>query len=251
MRQTSRWTALLLIGARVAASQSPGFEVVSVRPSAPDAKFGQTTYDPGSMIARAVSLKQLIEWAYQVTDVQVSGGPSWMDSKFFDVEAKAESAHSKDELEHMLQPVLAERFKLALHSEMKEMTVQVLTVGRTSAELHQAQGGPANIKMQGKPPDGGNDVVLEVIGQSASTRNLADYLTGIFGTLVEDQTGLTGSFDFKVDIEIDQNEIITDKRSAVIKVLTDAIAKLGLKLGSKKESVEILAVDHAEPPSEN
>ncbi len=203
------------------------------------------------MIAHGVNLKQLIEWAYQVTDLQVSGGPGWMNFKFFDVEAKAEGIHTRAELLRMLQPVLAERFKLALHRETKEMTVQVLTAGGNSAELHRAQGGPANIRIEGKPPDGGSEIVLEVIGQSASTRYLTDYLTGTIGTLVVDRTGLTDSFDFKVDIPMDQSEIVTDKRSAMITVLTDAMPKLGLKLSSKKESVEILVIDHAELPSEN
>ena len=132
--------------ALIAAAQGPGFEVVSVKPSPPDAKFSQTTYNPGSVIAKGVNLKQLIEWAYEVTDVQVSGGPGWRDSRFFDFEAKAEGTHTRDELLRMLQPVLAERFKLALHRETKEMTVQVLTASGSSAALHPVQGGPANVR---------------------------------------------------------------------------------------------------------
>jgi len=239
------------LNARGQVRAQPAFEVVSVKPSPPDSKLSLTTYDPSSVIAHGVNLKQLIEWAYQVTDVQVSGGPDWKDSKFFDVDAKAPDVHTKDELLHMLQPVLADRFKLTLHRETKQMTVQTLTVGGTLAELHAVQGGAANIRIQGKPADGRNETVFEIVGQAASTRNLADYLTGIFGTLVVDRTGLTDRYDFKVDVPMDQDEVAAGKRSAMITILTDAMPRLGLKLISKKEAVEILVIDHVEPPSEN
>jgi uncharacterized protein (TIGR03435 family) len=247
--------ATLMVGcamnARGQVQEKPAFEVVSVKPSPPDARLSLTTYDPSSVTAHGVNLAQLIEWAYQVTQVQVSGGPGWRDSKFFDVDAKAPGIHTKSELLHMLQPVLAERFKLALHRDTKEMAVQVLTAGGNLAELHPVQGGAANIRTQGKPPDGGNETVFEIVGQAASTRNLADYLTETFGTLVLDRTGLTERFDFKVDVPMDQNEVAAGKRSAMITALTDAMPRLGLKLTSKREAVEILVIDHVEPPSEN
>ena len=233
------------------AQQNATFDVVSVKPSPPDARLSETTYDAGSLIAHGVNLKQLIEWAYQVTDVQVSGGPAWQDSKFFDVEAKAAGAHTKDELLRMLQPVLADRFKLALHRETKQMAVQILAAGGHSSELHPAQGGPANVRMQFVPQEVSSDITIEVIGQSASARYLADYLTGVFGTLVVDRTGLAGRFDFKVDIAVNQDQVIANKRAAMMGVLTDAMPRLGFKLTSRKEAVEVLVIDQAEPPSAN
>jgi uncharacterized protein (TIGR03435 family) len=148
---------VLLVGfAESALAQAPGFEVVSVKPSPPDSRGSQTTYDPGRLIAHGVNLKQLVEWAYQVTPVQVSGGPGWVDAKFFDVEAQAEGAYSKEELLHMLRPALADRFQLALHRETKQMSVYALTAAASRSKLQEAQSGrPANIGIQGAPPVAG------------------------------------------------------------------------------------------------
>ena len=66
-----------------------------------------------------------------------------------------------------------------------------------------------------------------------------------------DRTGLTGGFDFTVNAPMEQSEVVADKRSAMITMLTDAMPRLGLKLTSKKEPVDILVIDHAEAPSEN
>ena len=246
---------LLAAGAPAAPAQVPGFEAVSIKPSAADSKGSQTSYDPGRIIARGVNLKQLVEWAYQVSPVQVSGGPGWMDSKFFDVEAQAEGEHTKDELLAMLQPVLAQRFKLALHRETKEMSVSLLTTaGPNRSKLQAAQGGPANIAL-GLAPGGADKadkfVTLVITGHSVSMQFFANYLTGIFGRLVVDRTGLTSSFDFRTEVALEANEITTDKRAAVISVLSDALPQLGLKLETRKEPVENLIIDHAEEPSAN
>lgn len=244
--------ALTLLAAASALAQVPTFEAVSIRPSAADSKSSQTTYDPGRIIARGVSLKQLVEWAYQVSPVQVSGGPGWMDSKFFDIEAQAEGEHTKDELLGMLQPVLAERFKLALHRETKEMSVYLLTTaGPNRSKLQAAQGGPANIALGLAPRNPDKFVTLAITGHSVSMQYLANYLTGIFARLVVDRTGLDSSFDFRAEVALEENEIITDKRAAVISALSDALPQLGLRLETRKEPVENLIVEHVEEPSAN
>ena len=145
---------LALMAFALQQSNAQAFDVASIKPAPPDVKNSQTTWDPGRLLASGVSLKQLMEWAYQVTDVQVTGGPDWIASKQFDFEAKAEGSHTKDELLKMLQPLLAERFKLALHREMKEQQVYVLAVGKNKLKLQEAHGGPANIKMQAGPGAG-------------------------------------------------------------------------------------------------
>jgi uncharacterized protein (TIGR03435 family) len=244
--------ALLLITvcAELHSAQVPAFEVVSVKP-VPFSKMSQTTFDPGRLAGFGVNLKQLIEWAYQVTDAQVSGGPAWMDTKYFDVEAKTDGAHSREELLRMLQPVLAERFKLILHRETKEMAVYVLTAGANRSELHEAKGGPANIQIQGSPAGGGTGVILKIVGQSVSMQYLTSYLTGILGRMVVDRTGLQNAFDFTVESTLDENDIIAAKRAAMGTALSDAIPRLGLKLDSRKEAVEILVIDRAEEPAPN
>jgi uncharacterized protein (TIGR03435 family) len=243
MRRTTIVLAALALwvaaSPQAAAQSPPEFEVISVKPAPPDAKFSQTNYDPGGLTAHGVNLKQLIEWAYQVTDAQVSGGPGWIDSKFFDVDAKAKGTHTKEEILSMLQPALADRFKLALRHETKEMQVYVLT-----------QGGPANIQIEGSRQPDAKGVTLIIHGQNVSMRYLCDHLTSVLGRLVVDRTGLQQSFDFKIEIALDESEV-TDKRSIMTTAMWDAIPKLGFKLESQKQPVEVLAIDHAEEPSAN
>lgn len=238
-----------LVGFTLQHSAAQSFDVASIKPSPPDANSSQTTWDPGRMLGRGVNLKQLIKWAYEVNDAQITGGADWTGSKVFDFEAKAEGAHAKDELFRMLQALLAERFKLALHREMKEQQVYVLAVGKNKLKLQEAQGGPANIKMQAGPGTGGS-IILKIVGQSVSMRYLADYLTGIVGRAVVDRTNLTGGFDFQAEASFTPSAT-SDKRSLVTDAYLDALPQLGLSLNSQKMPIEILVIDHAEEPSPN
>lgn len=232
---------------RQSAAQS--FDVASIKPSPPDVNSSQTTWDPGRMLGRGVSLKQLIVWAYEVTDVQVSGGPDWMDSKQFDFEAKAEGSHSKDELFRMLQSLLAERFKLALHREMKEQQVYVLAVGKNKLKLQEARGGPANIALQPSPGPG-DSMTLKITGQSVSMRYLRDYLAGMVGRAVVDRTNLSGGYDFQTEVSWNLTAT-SNKRTVVTDALLDAMPQLGLSVNSQKMPIELLVIDHAEEPTAN
>jgi uncharacterized protein (TIGR03435 family) len=229
-------------------AQPPAFEVASVKMSDPDTQGNQTQWDPGRLVVRGTSVKQLLQWAYQVTPLQISGGPSWLETKRFDIQAKAEGSHTKDELFQMLQPVLSDRFKIALHRETKEQSVYVLTMGANRSRLQDAQAGqPTFIDLRGTPlPD--NGLTLEVVGQSVSMPYLVNYLTGRFARVVIDRTGLKGEFDFKAQVALDEHDL-SDKQAAVATAMSNAMPLLGLKLDSQKSPVEILVVDHAEERS--
>jgi uncharacterized protein (TIGR03435 family) len=239
--------ALLLGFAAMAMAQSVRvFDVASIKPAPDGVKMSQTTWDPGRLYANNVTLSQLIQWAYTVTDAQVAGGPGWLNSRLFNMEAKVMGAHTREELLLMLQPLLAERFKLALHRETKEQTVYVLTVHKNGTKLTEAKpGSPANISLQpGVGP--GDPTTLQVLGQSVSMRYLGGYVTNITGRVVVDRTGLAGSYDFKIEAPF---SLGGDKRAAVTEALLDAISRLGLNLDSQKAPVEMLVIDHAEEPS--
>ena len=230
-------------------STAQSFDVSTIKPSPPDVDGSQTTWDPGRMLGRGVNLKQLIKWAYEVTDAQLAGGADWMDSKPFDFEAKAEGSHSKDELLRMLQSLLAERFKLALHREIKEQPVYVLALGKNKLRLREAQGGPASIKIQASRGTG-DSITLKIVGQSVSMRYLCDYLTPIVGRVVVDRTSLSGGFDFQAEASF-STSVTNDKRTLVSDAFLDALPQLGLGLNSQKMPIEILVVDHAEEPTAN
>src|ERR1039458_9272949 len=148
----NRHTALLLLSAccaaalaqsQPAAPASLAFEVATVEPSNPMAARGKSgiTVDPGRMSARRVSLKELVFEAYNVPYYQISGGPAWLDSEQYDIDAKAETPATRDQMRLMLSTLLAGRFKLTIHREFKEMRVYALTVAKNGPLIHEAKEG--------------------------------------------------------------------------------------------------------------
>jgi hypothetical protein len=108
----------------IAFAQQPAFEVASVKPN--------KSAGPGAMIppvvggrftATNVSAQELVITAYRVQGFQVSGGPGWLGTDRFDIEAKAAGNAARDQISLMIQSLLADRFKLALHRESKELPV--------------------------------------------------------------------------------------------------------------------------------
>jgi len=114
----------------LAADTRPTFEVASIHPS----EGGQEAADvsPGSIYMRNMSLTGAIRWAYSVLDAQVSG-PAWLNTTFFDIAAKAGSPANETDMRSMMQVLLANRFKLESHREMKETNAMLLTVRKRAA----------------------------------------------------------------------------------------------------------------------
>jgi uncharacterized protein (TIGR03435 family) len=203
--------------------------------------------DPGRLTIRNASLKFCIEWAYGVKDYQISG-PGWLDSEHFDIVAKAERGALEDRLRQMLQALLADRFKLSLHRETKEMPVYALTVGKEGAKIHP-------VKADGKSRTGGGRGHLT--GQKISMPQLADLLTvgaqRELGRPVIDKTGLKGAFDIALNWTPEDPRPAGETEAAPGPDLFRALQQqLGLRLDSQKGPVEILVIDHVERvPTEN
>src|SRR5580700_6734077 len=121
-----------------------GFEVASVKPSALPAgngvirlgrQDGPGSGDPGRVTYSFSTIRDLIVEAYSVKRSQVSGGPNWLDSERFDIVAKVPQGATKEQVKVMLQNLLAERFKLTLHRETKELPLYALVVGAKGPKL--------------------------------------------------------------------------------------------------------------------
>ena len=141
------------------------FEAASVKPVTLErAKEGRAgvSFSPGSVTLSTVTLKTVITTAYGVKDYQVSG-PAWINSDRYDVIGKSAGPATDGELRQMLQPLLAERFKLALHRETKDLPVYVLTAGKNTSKLHQSAADTKN----GTRGEGSNMVFQLLL----STRN--------------------------------------------------------------------------------
>ena len=232
---------------------SPAFEVASVKPNTADDRIVTINVGPGDRFtARGYTLVLLMQRAYGVMDWNVSGGPGWIRTDRFDVTAKAQVAgnFTDVQLQPMLQGLLAERFKLRLHKESKEMSGYALVVGKGGPKVKAVANGeehPDTFRMSG----------TGLSGQGIAMANLARYVGGKLGLVAVDQTGLKGVYDFKVDWTVDTGldtgglpgiDPRDPLRSAVFTALQD---QLGLKLAAQKIAVPMLIIDHVERPTEN
>jgi uncharacterized protein (TIGR03435 family) len=137
------------------ASPKLTFEVASIKPAQPMTMgrmmIGMNA-DAGMLRYTNVSLKDCIRHAYQVKEFQIEG-PDWLDSTRFDIMAKLPEGASKDQIPEMLQAMLIDRFKLAVHRDTKEHAIYALVAGKGGPKLKPAEtaaGNGAPVAM--KPP---------------------------------------------------------------------------------------------------
>ena len=252
------------------AAGTPSFDVSSVKISELSDMRGEAgrkanlRAEPGSLSIRNMTFKSCVSWAYHVKDYQVTG-PGWIDGERYDIAAKAAGPVPEDALRIMLQGLLAERFKLACHRETRDLPVFVLTVAKDGLKMKPSEGeGESSfqpVKGVGK---------LAIAASHTTVSQFADLLGGPLRMPVLDETGLTGGYDFTVDLSryIDLAAVqgpggdpghegrgVTSPMDASIieNALVMAMREqLGLKLESKKRPIDMIVVDRAEKlPTEN
>jgi bla regulator protein BlaR1 len=264
-----------------AAATGPVYEVVSVKPDkSGDMRF-KVMNTPDGLTAN-LPLQWLIRLAYDIQDFQISGAPNWVNSDRYDVEAKmdesvADELHKLNEdqrepvRQRMLQALLADRFKLMVHRETKELPVYSLVIAKSGSKLQEAKPGDADANAF-KGPDGqhlkgGHFIWMGGMGQLAGhdvgMPLLVSELSRQLGRTVIDNTGLKGSYDWTLKWTPDQStsmfkgpESVQATAGAAASetgpsIFTAVQEQLGLKLESQKGPVEILVIDHVEKPSEN
>src|SRR5258706_6019232 len=130
---------LFVLSALQVRSQVPACEVATVKPHRPDAS-GTSGFSAknGRLAVTRITLRNLIGVAYGVRTEQISGGPGWLDTDQFDVIAKAENNLNGRELWNMVQPLLAEHFKLAFHRETKETTIYMLVLAKKGPTMRKS-----------------------------------------------------------------------------------------------------------------
>jgi uncharacterized protein (TIGR03435 family) len=268
-------------------SETSTFEVASIKPNASADNGVFFTYQGGRLSAKNVTLRVLIRHSYGVHDSQIMGGPKWMNSDRFDVLAKGEIGQSPafplgqvgapSRLQLMVQALLADRFKLIVHKEDKELTVYALVVargdGRLGAGLRHsdvdcaalaaearrtsppAQTTPAQAQAN---PCGLSRGIGSISMVGRPLAQLLNSLSSILGRPVVDRTGLTGTFDINLTWTPEQMApafSVTGEPTAAPadgpSIFTAIREQLGLKLVSQKGAADVLVVDRAEHPVEN
>lgn len=240
--------SLLLVQSLLAAGQipSPAFEVASVKRARTN-RFVPPTLNPQSFHS-VMSLADAIEWAYDIREYQLTGGPAWLRRDYFEIEVKTRTPLTRNEMRAVLQSALAGRFKLGLHRESRETSVYVLVVGAAGPRLTIAKGPCAE--------DGCINVAPGILlSRYATLPSIAGTLSNMVDRPVLDQTGLAGRYDLRLKFDpsfqkryVGQPTGDTPTGDPSIFV---AIQELGLKLDPRRASVEMLVIDAAEIPDAN
>jgi uncharacterized protein (TIGR03435 family) len=225
-------------------------------------------------------LRTIIRFAYGIQDAQLVGGPAWIDTDFFDVEAKAPADRVEnnarvpmDTLRAMTQSMLADRFKLVARHDTRQLPIYALIAARNDGRLG-PQLQPAAVdcerlernNQQPPPPKDGQPSCGGLLGAGRLALNgwsmsrLAINLATWVDRIVVDRTGLTGGFNLKLEWSLDQRpqfdalgapgrpvDLPTERTGPSI--FSAIEEQLGLKLQPETGPVDVLVIDHVEHPT--
>jgi len=221
--------------------RAASFEVATIKRAVPSTASGEDGRN-GVLRMWNVSLKRCIGYAYNIPEDQILGGPKWIDELRYDILAKVDHSVDEPELLTMLQPLLADRFKLKLHQETRLMPGYILTV---------AKGGIKAAVADPNRHSGGNGGRGFIDSRAGQLSGLTIRLTALLGRPVIDMTGDKRKYDFHLQWNPQETLGGGDSASDYPSLITALQEQLGLKLESKKVNANILVVDRAELPSEN
>ena len=250
------------------------FEVISIKPNAAADNRVMIRMAPGGRFtATGVPVRVLISQAFNVRDFQITGGPGWLSSDRFDVNAKAPDGVGErvppEILRPMLQAMLVEPFQLKTHTESKEMPVYSLVQGKGGPKLKVSETPPPTGPGGGGP--GGRPQMMrmgrgQLSANGGTMKAFAQQLSQILGRPVTDNTGLDGFYDIELEFTPEPGQggggpggggvppppgAIPQSDTNGPSIFTAVQEKLGLKLESSKGPVDILVIDSISKPTEN
>ena len=241
-----RATVAVVLAMAAHAQQPPAarveFEVVSVKPGDPADPASSARTTPGGMQMRNTTLKNLVRSAYRLNEYQLEGGPKWIDSARFNIDAKLPAGVPRDQMPLMMQALLADRFQLEFHRVTKTLPEYALVVVKGGPKLQVASGDDLN-SVRSSQGD------RQIKGWGMPMSSLANMLIGAVGAPVLDQTGLDGKYNFILEFAPLSGTPREDEMLPTIFAVLQE--KLGLKLEAIKGPVEVLVIDRAEKPTEN
>jgi uncharacterized protein (TIGR03435 family) len=233
------------------------FEVATVKPSNPDTPGKLFTVRGREVLTINTTLSDLITMAYNVHTGQISGGPAWMEIDKFDVTGRpqAEGVPNTEQLRGLIKSVLADRFKLTVHTEKNELPAYVLVVGNKGHKLTPNTSNPNGLPALLFKGLGVLPVVNATLGDFARVMTQA-----VLDRPVVDQTGLQGRFDFTLTWTPDESQF----RSMGVRIppppadgsgppglFTAVQEQLGLRFDRTNAPVEVVVIDRVEKPSDN
>lgn len=249
-----------------ASAPAPIFDVAAIRVNKSDPSARShiiSSSANGHFRAINVTLKSLVQWAYAIPDTRIVGGPAWLNSTKFDLDATADpavdeqmrnvpSAEGKLRKQAMLQSLLADRFQLKVRLESRELPIYALVLAKDGPKFKPSQINGTTINTRRGE--------ITVSGSDDTVALLADELAKYFGRVVVNQTGLHDRYE--LDLKWTPDEPAASRPgasgptapaadSSLPSIFTAIQEQLGLKLESQKGPVSVLVLDHVEMPSEN
>jgi uncharacterized protein (TIGR03435 family) len=236
------------------------FDVASIKPAPPGVAGGGIKPLPGGQtyIAQNAPVKLIILLMYHLNRRQVSGGPAWLDTELYDIEAKSDTPHSLDDLHIMFQNLLVDRFKLQFHNESRILPAYELVVDKSGPKL-QENNSPEHF-----------DIPIQPLGRGRiqATHCSMSYFSWLLSQMLDrpvlDQTGLSQHYDFKLEwapepppdagIRGDAGATPPPRElppASGPDIFTALREELGLKLESHKGPVDVMVIDRIERPSTN
>ena len=193
-----RLGGLVVAAVGLMAQTPPQFEVAVVRPTAAGASAGTSfeVFEGGRIRISNEPVKLLVRVAFRLQDSQIAGGPAWIESDRYDVEAKTGRPEKPgpDEIGPMMRSLLRERFHFQFHSEQREGTTYSLVVANGGPKLATSQDGEAG-GMNTRNSKG----ITTSVATATSMELLATYIGNRLGRIVTNETGLTGKYDFSLN----------------------------------------------------
>jgi uncharacterized protein (TIGR03435 family) len=257
-RAQSTGEASATTAATATPTASPEFEVATIKPVKEPNPNRMNDHEEGRRFTtHYASLRDLIQMAHSLDRQQVAGGPTWVASDEFDVDAVGDGIGKQDGnqmvWQEMLQKLLADRFKLTFHYEQREMA---------SYELVVAKGGP---KLKVADPNGQPNKGCNHLGDCFFVKvSLAEFARFmgfvVMDKPVVDKTGLAGEYDITLKWTPDWSQFASmgvhvpppeDNPNAPPGLFTAIEEQLGLRLVAQKIPAEVFVIDQAERPTEN
>lgn len=240
------------------ATGGPTFDVATIKPTALDPKSGRyiTMQGTNRFVAKYYTLKLMIAAAYDLSPKVISGGPAWIDSEHYDIEAltPGDARPSRPEQMAMLRTLIVDRFKLTFHREEKDFSIYELEVAGSGPKMKESTA-PAS-----DPAQLISTVYPQRIHLPARNATMGDFASLLQRALLDrpvvDKTGLAGKYDFDLDWAPDETQFggevpVASADAPSPPFFTAIEQQLGLKIEATKGPVEAMVVDGAERPTAN
>ncbi|PYR46442.1 MAG: hypothetical protein DMF89_22045 [Acidobacteria bacterium] len=234
----------------------PAFGIASIKPNtlSRDDNMAMQQQPGGGFTATNVTLRLLVQHAYHLQDFQVVEGPSWMNAERFDIVAKADDYPQfipPPELQLMLRRLLAERFKLTVRNETRDLRLFALLAARDRTLGPRLLPATVSCAPGVPPPTPDSWCGLKVrpsriMGRGITIGALASGLSSSVGRVVLDRTGLIGDFDLDLEWAPGANNRPATDASSIVTAVRD---QLGLALDTQRGPYDVLVIGRVQRPT--